>query len=469
MWRGAYDRGGFMSIQDAIGELSSLLGQRLSLSKSDLDLHGASETHFPLLPPDAVAYPQNTQEVSGIVDICARHRCPVVGWGTGTSLEGQAQALEGGVTVDFQHMAQILEVSPEDMFVRVQPGVTREALNEELRATGLFFPVDPGADASLGGMAATRASGTCAVRYGTMREAVMALEVVLADGRIIRTGSRARKASNGYDLTKIFVGSEGTLGIITELTVRLYGQPEMISAAVCSFDTIEGAIDTVIQTIQMSIPVARIELLDGVSIAAMNAYSGFDMAEGPTLFVEFHGTEQGATEQAETVGALCAENGGHGFEWATKTEDRNRLWAARHNFYYAIKAANPGRTGYNTDSCVPISRLADCILESMKDVEESGFVSPLVGHVGDGNFHLSYMIDPESPEEIDRAKALADRLSHRTISMGGTVSGEHGIGIGKRKFMADEHGDDSWALMGDIKRTFDPSGILNPGKLVPGN
>ncbi len=458
-----------MSIESAIAELAPHFGDRLSTSAGARDTYGRNEAWYPVTPPDAVIWPETTQEVSLVARTCNAHGCPIIAWGAGTSLEGHIVPVQGGITLCFERMNKVLDVHQEDMDAVVQPGVTRKQLNEELRATGLFFPVDPGADASLGGMAATRASGTCAVRYGTMREAVMALEVVLADGRIIRTGSRARKASNGYDLTKMFVGSEGTLGIITELTVRLYGQPEMISAAVCSFDTIEGAIDTVIQTIQMSIPVARIELLDGVSIAAMNAYSGYDMAEGPTLFVEFHGTEQGVTEQAETVGALCEENGGHGFEWATKTEDRNRLWAARHNFYYAIKAANPGRTGYNTDSCVPISRLADCILESMKDVEESGFVSPLVGHVGDGNFHLSYMIDADSPEEIDRAKALADRLSHRTISMGGTVSGEHGIGIGKRKFMTEEHGADAWALMGDIKRTFDPTGILNPGKVVPGN
>lgn len=458
-----------MSIESAIAVLAPHFGDRLSTSAGTREAYGRNEAWYPVTPPDAVVWPETTQEVSLVARTCNEHGCPIIAWGAGTSLEGHIVPVQGGITLCFDRMNKVLEVHQEDMDAVVQPGVTRKQLNEELRATGLFFPVDPGADASLGGMAATRASGTCAVRYGTMREAVMALEVVLADGRIIRTGSRARKASNGYDLTKIFVGSEGTLGIITELTVRLYGQPEMISAAVCSFDTIEGAIDTVIQTIQMSIPVARIELLDGVSIAAMNAYSNYSMAEVPTLFVEFHGTEQGVTEQAETVGALCEENGGHGFEWATKVEDRNRLWSARHNFYYAIKAANPGRTGFNTDSCVPISRLADCILESMKDVQESGFVSPLVGHVGDGNFHLSYLVEPDNAEEIDRAKALADRLSRRTIAMGGTVSGEHGIGIGKRKFMADEHGADAWALMGDIKRTFDPSGILNPGKVVPGN
>ncbi|MEM7238394.1 MAG: FAD-linked oxidase C-terminal domain-containing protein [Pseudomonadota bacterium] len=351
----------------------------------------------------------------------------------------------------------------------VQPGVTRKQLNEELRATGLFFPIDPGADASIGGMAATRASGTCAVRYGTMRESVLALEVVLADGRVIRTGSRARKSSNGYDLTKLFVGSEGTLGIITQITVRLHGQPEAMSAAVCGFETLEGAIATVIQTIQMSVPVARIELVDATAIRAMNAYSGYELPEGPHLFLEFHGTEQGVSEQAETVGEISAENGGKGFEWATRQEDRTRLWAARHNFYYAIKAMYPGRTGYNTDACVPISRLADCIMESWEDLADNSLSSVLVGHAGDGNFHLTYMVDPENPAEIDAAKLLGDQLSERTIRMGGTVSGEHGIGIGKRKFMEEEHGAEAWALMGEIKRTFDPAGILNPGKIVPGN
>ncbi|MBY8977002.1 FAD-binding protein [Rhodobacteraceae bacterium NNCM2] len=458
-----------MSIDSAIAALAPHFGDRLSTADGVRDTYGRNEAWYPVTPPDAVVWPETTEEVSLVARTCTEHGCPIVAWGAGTSLEGHIVAVQGGITLCFDRMNKVLEVHEADMDAVVQPGVTRKQLNEELRATGLFFPIDPGADASIGGMAATRASGTCAVRYGTMRESVMALEVVLADGRIIRTGSRARKASNGYDLTKLFVGSEGTLGIITELTVRLHGQPEAISAAICSFDTIEGAIDTVIQTIQMSVPVARIELLDAVSIRALNAYSDFDMAESPTLFIEFHGTEQGVAEQAETLGELCTENGGHGFEWATRTEDRTRLWSARHNFYYAIKASCPGRTGYNTDACVPISRLADCILESLKDVEESGFTAPLVGHVGDGNFHLSYMVEPGNAEEIDRAKALADRLSSRTIAMGGTVSGEHGIGIGKRKFMAEEHGADAWALMGDIKRTLDPAGILNPGKVVPGN
>ncbi|MEL6475918.1 MAG: FAD-linked oxidase C-terminal domain-containing protein [Pseudomonadota bacterium] len=458
-----------MSIESAIAALRPAFGERLSTAAGTRDMFGRNEAWYPVTPPDAVIWPETTEEVALVARTCTEHGCPIVAWGAGTSLEGHIVPVQGGITLSFERMNKVVAVHDEDMDAVVQPGVTRKELNEELRASGLFFPIDPGADASIGGMAATRASGTAAVRYGTMREAVLALEVVLADGRVIRTGSRARKSSNGYDLTKLFVGSEGTLGIITELTVRLHGQPEAVSAAVCGFDTLEGAIQTVIQTIQMSIPVARMELLDEVSIRALNAYSGYEMAEGPTLFVEFHGTEAGVAEQAETVGALCEENGGRGFEWATRQEDRTRLWAARHNFYYAMKAMCPGLTGYNTDACVPISRLAECILESKADVAASGFVSPLVGHVGDGNFHLSYMVSPDDPAAIDRAKALADRLSRRTIAMGGTVSGEHGIGIGKKKFMADEHGEAAWALMGDIKRTFDPAGILNPGKMVPGN
>ena len=458
-----------MSIQTAIEALKPIFGDRLSTGASVREQYGRNEAWYPVTPPDAVIWPESTEEVSTIARTCNEHGCPIIAWGAGTSLEGHIVPVQGGITLSFDRMNRVLEVNAEDMDVVVQPGITRKTLNEELRATGLFFPIDPGADASIGGMAATRASGTCAVRYGTMREAVMALEVVLADGRVIRTGSRARKSAAGYDLTKLFVGSEGTLGIITEITLRLHGQPEAMSAAICAFDSLEGAIDTVMQTIQMSVPVARIELVDEVSIRAMNAYSNYDLKEGPHLFLEFHGSEAGVAEQAETVGEICADNGGSDFQWATKPEDRNRLWAARHNFYYAIKAMCPGRTGYNTDACVPISRLADCILESKKDVPEGVFVSTLVGHAGDGNFHLTYMVDPDDPEEISKAKALADRLSERTIAMGGTVTGEHGIGIGKRKFMADEHGETAWEMMGAIKRTFDPAGILNPGKLVPGN
>ncbi len=458
-----------MSIESAIAALKPQFGDRLSTGESVRDQYGRNEAWYPVTPPDAVVWPETTEEVATVARTCNDHGCPIIAWGAGTSLEGHIVPVQGGITLSFDRMNRVLEVHDEDMDAVVQPGVTRMQLNEDLRATGLFFPIDPGADASIGGMAATRASGTCAVRYGTMRESVMALEVVMADGRIIRTGTRARKASNGYDLTKLFVGSEGTLGIITELTVRLHAQPEAMSAAICAFDDIEGAVQAVQQTIQMSVPVARIELVDDVCIRAINAYSDYSMAEAPHLFIEFHGTEAGVTEQAELVGEICAENGGSGFEWATKTEDRNRLWAARHNFYYAIKAMCPGRTGYNTDACVPISRLAECLMESRQDVPEGIFVAPIIGHAGDGNFHLSYMVDPENAEELALAKKLADRISERTLAMGGTVSGEHGIGIGKKKFMAEEHGQEAWELMGQIKRTFDPAGILNPGKLVPGN
>jgi len=458
-----------MSIETAIAALTPLLGDRLSTGASARDQYGRNEAWYPFTPPDAVVWPETTEEVSTVARICNEHGCPIIAWGAGTSLEGHIVPVQGGITLSFDRMNRVLEVHSEDMDAVVQPGVTRKQLNEELRATGLFFPIDPGADASIGGMAATRASGTCAVRYGTMRESVMALEVVLADGRIIRTGSRARKAANGYDLTKLFVGSEGTLGIMTELTVRLHAQPEATSAAVCAFENIEGAVTAVMQTIQMSIPVARIELVDDVCIRAMNNYSDMTMPETPHLFLEFHGTEAGVAEQAETVGEICSENGGSGFEWATRTEDRNRLWAARHNFYYAVKAMCPGRVGYNTDACVPISRLAECLLESRKDVPEGSFVAVTIGHAGDGNFHLSYMIDPDDPAEIAQAKKLADRVSKRTLAMDGTVSGEHGIGIGKRKFMVDEHGEAAWALMGQIKAALDPAGILNPGKMLPGN
>ena len=458
-----------MSIESAIQTLQPIFGDRISTGTSVCEQYGRNEAWYPLTPPDAVVWPTSTEEVATVARVCNEHGCPIVAWGAGTSLEGHIVPLQGGITLSFDRMNKVLAVNDEDMDAVVQPGVTRKQLNEELRASGLFFPIDPGADASIGGMAATRASGTCAVRYGTMRESVLALEVVLADGRIIRTGSRARKSSNGYDLTRLFVGSEGTLGIITEVTVRLHGQPEAISAAICAFDTLEGAVNTVIQVIQMSVPVARIELVDPVSIRAMNAYSGYELKEGPHLFLEFHGTEASVAEQAETVGEICAELGGSNFEWATQTEDRNRLWAARHNFYYAVKAMCPGRTGYNTDSCVPISRLADCLLESMEDAAKSDLVTTMVGHAGDGNFHFGYMVDPDNAEEIAEAKALAERLSERTIAMGGTVSGEHGIGIGKRKYMTAEHGEDAWQLMGEIKRTCDPEGILNPGKVVPGN
>ncbi len=455
-----------MGRQEAIAELTSLLGQRLTRSKSDLDLHGGSETHFPLSPPDAVAYPDSTEEVARIVRTCARHGCPLVGWGTGTSLEGQAQALEGGVSVDFSRMNRILAVRPEDMDVTIQPGVTREALNEDLRATGLFFPVDPGANASLGGMASTRASGTTAVRYGTMRDNVLGLEVVTADGAVIRTGSRARKSSSGYDLTALFVGAEGTLGLITELTLRLQGQPEAISAAVCAFPDVASAVQAVIETIQMGLPLARIELMDPDSVAAVNAYAGMDLPETTHLLLEFHGSETGVAEQAETFGTIAADHGGAGFEWATRTEDRTALWTMRHNAFHAILAARPGARSIVTDICVPISRLAQAIEGTRADLAQAGVQGPILGHVGDGNFHAILMFDETDADEVTRAKAAAHRMVERALTLGGTATGEHGIGVGKRDYMAREH-EAAWPLMGALKRALDPAGIMNPGKLVP--
>lgn len=458
-----------MSSQDAIAELTPHFGDRLSTATAIREQHGKDEAWLAPRPPDAVIWPLTTDEVSLIAKTCHAHNCPIVPWGAGTSLEGHVIPVQGGITLDFAQMDKVLAVHPEDMDCVVQPGITRKRLNEELRETGLFFPIDPGADASIGGMAGTRASGTCAVRYGTMREVVLGLEVVLADGRIIRTGSRAKKSAAGYDLTKMFVGSEGTLGIITEVTLRLHGVPEATAAAICTFPTTRDAVNTAIQTIQMGIPIARIEYLDGPSINIVNKHSGYEMAEKPTLFMEFHGSENGVAEQSEMVAELASENGGSNFEWTTKTEDRNRLWAARHNFAYAFGGQFPGKRIMATDACVPISRLADCIAETEDDAASSPLFFCIVGHVGDGNFHGSLALDPDNPEEVAEAQRLADRLVLRTLDMGGTITGEHGIGMGKKKFMTREHGEDAWNLMGAIKQTFDPTGILNPGKLVPGN
>ncbi|MEM8775852.1 MAG: FAD-linked oxidase C-terminal domain-containing protein [Pseudomonadota bacterium] len=455
-----------MSIQNATEELSSLLGQRLSLSKSDLATHGASETHFPVTPPDAVAYPENTAEVAEIVKICARHRCPIVGWGAGTSLEGQAQAVHGGISVDFLHMNKILEVAQGDMDARVQPGLTREALNEELRATGLFFPVDPGANASLGGMASTRASGTTAVRYGTMRDNVLGLEVVTATGEIIRTGTRARKSSAGYDLTGLFVGSEGTLGLITELTLRLQGIPEATSAAICAFDCVDEAVEAVIATIQMGLPMARIELMDTLSVEAVNAYAGTEMELSPHLLLEFHGSDAGVSEQAQVFGEIAAEFGGKGFDWASKTEDRNALWYMRHNAYHAITSSRPGTKALVTDICVPISRLAEAISRCQADLEAAEVHGPILGHVGDGNFHAVILFDEADEKEKSRVLDASQRLVEMALSLGGTATGEHGVGLGKLGYMEREHGS-GWAMMGAIKQALDPDNIMNPGKLVP--
>ncbi|MET4102139.1 D-lactate dehydrogenase (cytochrome) [Roseovarius sp. MBR-78] len=455
-----------MDTQKALDDLHSCLGQRLSRSKSDLDLHGASESYFPPSPPDAVAYPETTAEVAQIIAICARHRVPVVGWGTGTSLEGQSQAFSGGVVVDFSRMNRILDVAQADMVARVQPGVTREALNEELRATGLFFPVDPGANAALGGMAATRASGTTAVRYGTMRDNVLALEVVTARGEVIRTGTAARKSSAGYDLTGLFVGSEGTLGLITELTLRLYGQPEAISAAVCAFETVADAVETVIDTIQCGVPMARIELMDEASVRAVNAWSRMNLPEKPHLLLEFHGSDSGVREQAESFGAIAADHHGSGFDWATRPEARSALWTMRHNAYYAILASRPGARAIVTDICVPISRLAEAIEETRADLASAGVAGPILGHVGDGNFHAVLLVDADDKAEIARAKAASDRMVERALRLGGTATGEHGIGVGKLGYMEREHGQ-GWAMMGAIKAALDPDNIMNPGKMVP--
>ncbi len=455
-----------MSVEDAIAEISTFLGQRITRSKSDLDLHGRSESHFPPAPPDAVAYPETTEEVARIVKACATAGCPVVGWGTGTSLEGQAQAFQGGICVDFSRMDRVLDIHQEDMDATVQPGVTREALNRELRATGLFFPVDPGANASIGGMASTRASGTTAVRYGTMRDNVLGLEVVTASGEVIRTGTRARKSSSGYDLTGLFVGAEGTLGLITELTLRLHGQPEAVSSAVCGFDTVEAAVQAVIATIQMGIPMARIELMDPDSVAAVNAHAGMTLPERPHLLLEFHGSETGVAEQAETFGMIAAEHGGTGFDWATRAEDRTALWTMRHNAYHAILASRPGARAVVTDICVPISKLAEAIEATRADLRAHDVPGPILGHVGDGNFHAILLFDEADSDAVTRAKAVSDRMVERALALGGTATGEHGIGIGKLGYMEREHGA-AWGVMGALKQAMDPQGIMNPGKLVP--
>ncbi|WP_135503523.1 FAD-binding oxidoreductase [Roseovarius aestuariivivens] len=455
-----------MGIQDAIEEVSSLLGQRLSRSKSDLVTHGASETYFANMPPDAVAYPETAEEVAALVRICAARDCPVVGWGTGTSLEGQAQAMRGGICVDFSRMNRVVDVAQADMTVRVQPGVTREALNEDLRATGLFFPVDPGANASLGGMASTRASGTTAVRYGTMRDNVLGLEVVTAGGAVIRTGTGARKSASGYDLTGLFVGSEGTLGLITELTLRLHGIPEAVSAAVCAFEEVGPAVDLVIATVQMGLPVARIELMDALCVSAVNAYAGAGLRETPHLLLEFHGSEAGVAEQAASFGELATEFGGADFRWATREEDRRALWFMRHNAFHAVKAQYPGKRSLVTDICVPISRLAEAIRACERELAAARIPGPVVGHVGDGNFHAALMFDPENEAEMARAKAVSERLVELALDLGGTATGEHGIGVGKLGYMAREHGG-GWEMMGAIKHALDPGNIMNPGKLVP--
>jgi D-lactate dehydrogenase (cytochrome) len=449
----------------AIASLHQLLGDRLSNAAPVREQHGKDASYHPCVPPDAVAFAQSSQEVSEIVKLCARHKIPIIPFGTGTGVEGNVVALRGGVCIDVSQMNRILQVNTGDLDATVEGGVTHEQLNEHLRPKGLFFSVDPGANASIGGMVATRASGTNTVRYGTMRENVLSLKVVLPDGRIIRTARRARKSSAGYDLTRLFVGSEGTLGVITEATVRLYGIPAAISAAVCSFASIEAAVNVVIQTIQAGVPVARIELANAVQMDAINKYSKLNLPVTPTLWLEFHGTEASVAEQAEMVQKIAAAHGGANFSWTTKPEDRCKLWRARHDVVYADRALRPGGQILVTDVCVPISRLAECIVATERDVAASFLPSPIVGHVGDGNFHLVIVLNPNDPRELAEAERLNERLVRRALSLDGTCTGEHGIGCGKIDFLIAEHGE-AVSVMRAIKQAIDPDNIMNPGKIL---
>ena len=456
----------FGNIDDAVlAALGDIVGDRVSTGKSVRDLHGRDLSFHHDTAPDAVVFPETTDEVAAIVKVCAAHRVPVIPFGAGSSLEGQLMAVHGGLSLDLSGMNKIGELNEGDMDVTVEAGVTRLQLNHHLHNTGLFFPVDPGADASLGGMAATRVSGTNAVRYGTMRDNVLNLTAVLADGSIVKTGGRARKSSTGYDLTRLLIGSEGTLGVICELTLKLHALPETTSAAVVSFPELEGAVKAVMTTIQSAIPISRIELLDEVQVGAVNSYSGLDYSEQPTLFLEFQGSESAVAEQVKIVGEICSDNGGGDFRWASKQEDRNALWKARHDVAYANMAMRPGAKPWFTDVCVPISRLAENILEARKDIDASGLTAPIVGHVGDGNFHTTILIDEDNTGEMDRAREFNDRMVKRAIASGGTCSGEHGVGIGKKEFMELEYGT-GVAVMKTIKRALDPDNILNPGKIV---
>jgi len=454
------------AIEKSVAKLRAVLGDRLSTGSSVRELHARDEAYSAPALPDAVAFPESAEEVAKIATICAENGCPIVPYGIGTSLEGHVVPVQGGVSVDFSRMNRILEIDERNLIATVEPGVTRTQLNEALRATGLMFTVDPGADATIGGMTATRASGTNAVRYGTMRENVMALEVVLPDGQVIQTGTKARKSSAGYDLTHLFVGSEGTLGLMTRITVRLFGQPEAIMAATCAFETVEGAVDAVMDAMQVGLPMARIEFLDEVQMQGMNIYNpDMTLPETPHLFLEFHGSAGGVEEQVEIFTDIAKEHGGSGLEWATRTEDRNRLWKARHDAYYAAKALRPGCEGYVTDCCVPIDRLATAIRRARAEIDKSGLVAPILGHVGDGNFHLIILLREDVETDLQQAHDLAETLNLMSIELGGTMTGEHGVGIGKKKYMQAEHGD-AYALMGVIKKAIDPQNIMNPGKMV---
>lgn len=444
--------------------LAALFGERLSLTQAMRSQHGSSETHFEVALPDAVVFAHSTEEVVALVKLCVAHEVPLIPYGAGTSVEGNTTPVRGGVSLDLSEMNRIVAINADDFDVTVEAGVRREELNAALRDKGLFFPIDPGANATIGGMAATRASGTNAVRYGTMREAVLSLRVVTPDGRDIRTSRRARKSAAGYDLTRLMIGSEGTLGVITEVTLRLHGIPESITSAVCGFDTLEGAVNTVVQTIQLGIPIARVEILDDVQMRAINLWSKLDYPEVTTLFFEFHGTESHAREQTEVVGALAAENGGGAFQWSNLPEERSKLWKARHEAFYAAVGLRKGAIGWPTDVCVPISRLAECISETKKDLQGASMPAPILGHVGDGNFHVIFVLDPDSKEELAEAEALNRRLVKRALDMDGTCTGEHGIGLGKQDCLVDELGE-AVDMMRLIKRAIDPKDLFNPGKI----
>ncbi|MEM1340827.1 MAG: FAD-linked oxidase C-terminal domain-containing protein [Pseudomonadota bacterium] len=452
-------------IATALGILAQRYGPRLATGQSIREQHAHTTTWLRNQAPDAVVFAETTAEVQDIVRICSAHRVPIIPFGTGSSLEGHVNAPAGGISVDLSQMNRILAVHEEDLDVVIEPGVTRKALNTELRATGLFFPVDPGADASLGGMAATRASGTNAVRYGTMKDNVLGLKAVMPSGEVLTTAARARKTSAGYDLTRLMIGSEGTLGLITELTLRLHGQPEAVSGAICSFPSIEAAARVAMAVVQYGLPVARMELLDTLQVRACNAYSGLDLPEAPLLLLEFHGSEAGVTEQAETFGEIAAAEGGEGFRTAREEEDRTKLWQARHDAYWAALGLRPGAAGISTDVCLPVSRLADCITAAQAKAEELGFLAPIVGHVGDGNFHVLLLLDLEDPGEVARAEGFVGWLNDLAISMDGTCTGEHGIGQGKARYLERELGPEAMAVMAAIKQALDPLGIMNPGKI----
>jgi D-lactate dehydrogenase (cytochrome) len=449
-----------------LASLRELFGDRLSTSQAMREHHGRDESSFDPMLPDAVVFAHTTEEVAATVALCNQHKVPVIPYGTGTSLEGHILALSGGLSIDLLQMNRVIAVHAQDLTVTVQPGVTRKQLNVEIKDTGLFFPIDPGADASLGGMAATRASGTNAVRYGTMRENVLGLTVVTAEGKVIKTGTRAKKSSAGYDLTRLFVGSEGTLGIITEVTLKLYPQPESISAAVCSFNDIASAVNTVIVTMQMGVPVARVEFLDENGVKAINKHDKLTLPEKPLLLFEFHGSENSVKEQAEIVQEIAQEHGAIGFEWATRPEDRSRLWQARHNAYFALLQLRPGCRAISTDCCVPISHLAEILLATKADCEQQQLTHSIIGHVGDGNFHVQMMVDPNDPADIARAEGVNARMVERAIAMDGTCTGEHGVGLHKMDFLIQEHGEGAIDTMRSIKHALDPNNILNPGKII---